>query len=128
LGLFDNLFGKKHNVERGKEAEDMVKNHYEMQGYEVERTGIGSDYRIRRRNPLTGEIVESRKIEVKRNNSRVSPRQKKERNSTVVRVKDDLFMPSMSEENKRRQRIETDYLTGRRHAVRKTKSKNDDLF
>lgn len=49
----------------------------QLAGYEVERTGRGSDFRIRRRDMLTGRVVESRLVEVKTGNSKLSKLQKR---------------------------------------------------
>jgi len=61
----------KDNIRKGKSAEEEVRMEYTMRGYEVERTGKGSDYRVRRRNPFTGRVEESKLIEVK--SSRTAP-------------------------------------------------------
>ena len=67
---------------------------YALRGYEVERTGEGSDFRVRRRNPFTGRVVESKLIEVKSGKSKLSNLQqktKKRSNYKVERVEPFLF-------------------------------------
>jgi hypothetical protein len=83
MGLFDNMFGKRrNNVERGQEVEDDFKSQSEFQGYEVERTGIGSDHKRSIRDPITGR-KRTEVWEEKRNNSPLSERQKKTRGLKV---------------------------------------------
>jgi len=48
-----------------------------IKGYEVERTGRGSDFRIRKRDILTGRVIESKLVEVKTPKSKLSKLQKK---------------------------------------------------
>ncbi len=47
-----------------------------MRGWEVERTGICSDFRVRKRDPFTGREVESKLVEVKSGNDKPSDLQK----------------------------------------------------
>jgi len=64
------------NYNKGKAGEKKVKLRYELEGYWVERTGRGSDFRVERRNYLTG-CKESKLVEVKTGNARLSPLQRK---------------------------------------------------
>ncbi|MFB0504982.1 MAG: hypothetical protein ACETWE_14285 [Candidatus Bathyarchaeia archaeon] len=79
---------------KGKAGEDIVAMNYAMRGYEVERTGKGSDLRVRRRDPFTRRVTESKLVEVKTGKSRLSKLQKKTKkkksNYKVERV-DPLF-------------------------------------
>jgi len=62
---------------KGKAGEDAVKMKYTFQGYEVEKTGRGSDIRIRRRDMFNGRVVQSKVIEVKTGKSQLSKFQRK---------------------------------------------------
>lgn len=88
MGIFDSIVGKKNNVERGKEAEDLVKFQLEIQGKEVIRSGKGSDW-IAVDKDIFGRIIKKTPVEVKRNKSQLSKLQKKTKGLKVVRVKDD---------------------------------------
>ena len=66
------------NQEQGREGERRVKVEYEMRGYNVERTGKGHDYKISKRDALSGR-KESKVVEVKTGNSPLSPLQKKKK-------------------------------------------------
>ena len=81
----------KENKRRGRAAEAQVKFDYQLKGYEVERTGRGHDFRVRRRN-VWGKVVESKVVEVKSGNAKLSKLQnktkKKKSNYKVERVKD----------------------------------------
>jgi len=74
---------------KGKAGEDSFRTRAQLSGYEVERTGRGSDFRIRKRNPFTGRVIESKLVEVKTGNSKLSKLQqrtkKKNSNYKVVR-------------------------------------------
>ncbi len=78
------------NRRRGKMGEDMVRMQYETSGYEVERTGRGHDFRVRRRNLFTGRVESSKLVEVKVGKAKLSKLQKKtkkrKKNYKVVRV------------------------------------------
>ena len=78
------------NRRKGKAGEDAVVMKYQMAGYEVERTGHGHDFRVRKRNPITGRVTESKLIEVKTGKAKLSELQKKtkkkKRNYKVERV------------------------------------------
>ena len=74
---FSNPFKKsrkqiiKENQERGKAGEDKIRSWYEFLGNKVTRTGRGSDFKIERKNYLTGE-KERKWVEVKTGNSKLS--------------------------------------------------------
>ena len=89
------------NAARGTEGERQAKAKYEMSGYEVERTGHGSDYKVSRRNWFTGK-KESKLVEVKTGNAKLSPLQKKRKRSwgkryIVERMPDSPFSRPASE-------------------------------
>ena len=84
----------RQNQMRGKSAEDIVAMNYGLRGYEVERTGKGSDFRVRRRDLFSGRVVESKQIEVKSGNAELSKLQQKNKrkgNYKVERVRNTLF-------------------------------------
>lgn len=106
MSLLDDIFGVRSEKERkrervrrnqrkGRAAEDQVEMELRMEGFdEVERVHEGADFRARRRDLLTGEVVEERKVEVKSGNSELSERQKKEKRRSdnyEVRRRDPLF-------------------------------------
>jgi len=80
----------RENQRKGRAAEDMVRMNYALRGYEVERTGKGHDFRVRKRNLFTGRVVESKVVEVKSGKSNLSKLQqktkKKKSNYKVERV------------------------------------------
>jgi len=84
----------KENKIRGKTAEDIVRMDYGMRGYEVERTGKGHDFRVRRRD-LFGKVIESKVVEVKSGKAKLSKLQKKTKkkksNYKVERVDPPFF-------------------------------------
>ena len=76
MSIFGSIFGKptKKQIARerldgirrkGKAGEDQVAFQYALNGYEVERTGRGSDFRVRKRDLFTGKVTSSKLIEVK---------------------------------------------------------------
>ena len=65
------------NQRKGRVAEDIVRMRYLIRGYEVERTGRGHDFRVRKRNPFTGRVIESKLIEVKSGRANLSKLQQK---------------------------------------------------
>jgi len=101
MSLFDDVFGPhskkeraKRNHRRGRAAEKQVETELLMEGYEVERVHEGADFKARRRDPLTGDIVEEKKVEVKSGRSQLTERQKKEKKRSdnyEVRRRDPLF-------------------------------------
>ncbi|RLJ01426.1 MAG: hypothetical protein DRP10_04100 [Candidatus Aenigmatarchaeota archaeon] len=80
----------KENQRKGKMAEDIVKMKYLLHGYEVERTGKGHDFRVRKRDLFTGKVTESKVIEVKSGRAKLSKLQqkikKRKKNYKVERV------------------------------------------
>jgi len=78
------------NKIKGKLAEDIVKTRYFLSGYEVERTGRGHDFRVRKRDIFTGRVIESKLIEVKSGSAELSELQhkmkKRKSNYKVERV------------------------------------------
>jgi len=56
---------------KGKAAEEIVKQHYQLRGYEVTRTGRGHDFKAIKRD-LLGRIVDVVYIEVKYGDSQLS--------------------------------------------------------
>ena len=84
----------KDNQRKGKVAEDIVRMRYWMKGYEVERTGRGHDFRVRKRDPFTGKVIESKLIEVKSgraNLSRLQQKMKRKRSNYKVERVDPFF-------------------------------------
>jgi len=59
------------NRERGRVAEENYRTRMELSGYEVERTGKGHDFRVRKRNPFTGKVEYTGLREIK--SSRTAP-------------------------------------------------------
>ncbi len=99
------MFGKKiskkqikretiaENKVRGRAGEEQVRSSYSFRGYEVERTPRGKDFTVRKRNPFTGRVTETKHIEVKTGKSKLSKLQektKKKGNYKVERV-DPMF-------------------------------------
>ena len=95
------IFGKKiskrqikrevieENRRRGKAAEDSYVMKARLSGYEVERTGKGHDFRVRKRDPFTRKVTYSGVREIKSGNAKLSKLQqktkKKQSNYKVVR-------------------------------------------
>ena len=83
MGFFD-IFKKskkqqiRDNAEQGRQGEEQVKSRYEWAGYKVKRTGRGHDYRATRRNWLNGK-KETKYIEVKTGDAKLSPLQRKKK-------------------------------------------------
>jgi len=77
------------NKRKGKAAEDLYKMRAQLLGYEVERTGKGHDFRIRKRDPFTGRVIYTGVREIKSGNSKLSKLQrrvkKKQSNYKVIR-------------------------------------------
>jgi hypothetical protein len=73
------------NVRRGKDAEDQFVWQEFLKGSEVERTGRGSDYKVKERSVYTGEAKKSYNAEIKSSTTaRLSSLQKKSRAKKVV--------------------------------------------
>lgn len=64
------------NRRKGKAAEDSYKMRAQLAGYEVERTGRGHDFRVRKRDILTGRVTYSGVREIKSGNAKLSKLQK----------------------------------------------------
>jgi hypothetical protein len=81
------------NKRNGKDAEDRFVLRHSLSGEEVERTGRGSDFRVRRRDPWTGKVSSSRLYEVKSSEtapvSELQSKMRKKRRVTVVRETND---------------------------------------
>jgi hypothetical protein len=77
------------NRRRGKAAEDAYVMRAEFAGYEVERTGRGHDFRVRKRDPWTRKVTYSGVREVKSGKAKLSKLQsktkKKQSNYKVIR-------------------------------------------
>ena len=65
------------NKRKGRAGENEVRIKYAMQGYEVSRTGKGSDLQVIKSDFCTGKVVESKKVEVKTGNAKLSKLQRK---------------------------------------------------
>ena len=65
------------NRRRGRAAEEAYIARAQLAGFEVERTGRGHDFRVRRRDLFTGRVTYSGVREVKSGKARLSPLQKK---------------------------------------------------
>ena len=66
----------RENQQQGKEGEDAVRQKYEFNGYEMERTGHGHDFKATKKNWWTGK-KESKYVEVKTGESQLSDLQKR---------------------------------------------------
>src|SRR3989338_4200646 len=77
------------NRRNSKYAEENYRMRASIQGYEVERTGKGHDYRVRKRDPFTGKVTYSGLREIKSGKAKLSRLQektkKKKSNYKVVR-------------------------------------------
>lgn len=99
--LFDDPFEEdrkkedmRRNRQRGKAAEDLVEMELQMEGYEVERTQEGADFKARKRDLFTGDVIEEKKVEVKSGNASLSEKQKQEKKKSdnyEVRRRNPLF-------------------------------------
>jgi len=83
LGFFDSIKKSRkqvnrENQEQGKAGERRIKEEYEFSGYKVKRTGKGHDLKAEKKDWFTGK-KETKYIEVKTGNSKLSPLQKKKR-------------------------------------------------
>ena len=67
---------------KGRAGEDTVRMQYELQGYRMERTGRGHDFKATRQDILTGR-KESKYVEVKTGNSQLSRLQSKTKSRGV---------------------------------------------
>ena len=125
MGLFGGLFRKKHQTEIGKEGEDYAKADLAMNHHEVKRAPVGSDFETRDRDLLTGK-EKRQKWEVKVNNSPLSERQKQTKGLKVIRLRETQFGYEKTIENRRGEKLEYNYMTGRHARVPKAR-KEDPL-
>ncbi|MFH0714177.1 MAG: hypothetical protein V1847_00270 [Candidatus Diapherotrites archaeon] len=83
------------NRAKGQVAERTYVMRAQMSGYEVERTGRGSDFRVRKRHPLTGRVVYSGLREVKSSKSapvsKLQQKTKKKKSNYKVIREEPLF-------------------------------------
>lgn len=85
LGIFGRKPSKKEikreqlvdNRRKGQAGEDIIETEYALSGYEVERTGKGSDFRVRKRDFFSGRVIESKLVEVKTGKAKLSKLQTK---------------------------------------------------
>ncbi|MDE1845158.1 MAG: hypothetical protein KGI10_07515 [Thaumarchaeota archaeon] len=107
--MFD-VFKKPTNVDRGNEAEDAAKSYLSWRHQKIRRTGRGSDYEGIDVDPFTGKVTKT-PYEVKRNDSRLSKKQRRTRGLKVIRVRDDFLgnPTNISEERKDGSRIGNRY-------------------
>ena len=80
------------NVRRGKAAEDSRRFQHEIAGREVERTGRGSDFRVRVRNPFTGEVGRWKHEEVKSSDTAPISKLQRKKKTRVVRVNSPFWL------------------------------------
>lgn len=82
------------NKAKGKAAEENVKVKLAMQGWEVQRSPRGKDFVARKRDLLSGKIIQTKHIEVKSGKAKLSRLQRKTKskksNYQVIR-EDPLF-------------------------------------
>lgn len=77
-----------NNKVKGKAAEEEFRYASALRGEEVERTGRGSDFRVRKRDPWTGRVTSSRLVEVKSGKAKLSKLQRRtKRKKSNYRVK-----------------------------------------
>jgi hypothetical protein len=121
MGLFDNLFGKRHNVERGKDVQDEWRMNQDIQGNSYKRRAVGSDYERTVTDPYTGK-KHTERWEMKRNNSPLSKRQKQTRGLKVYRSIDTPLGSKVRIENKNGEELERNLFTGKYNKVPKRDS------
>ena len=68
----------RRNRRKGAAGEEIVRMNYALRGYEVTRTGRGSDFHVQKRD-LLGKVIDSRDIEVKTGGSQLSDLQEETR-------------------------------------------------
>ena len=82
-----------NNKRNGRDAEDRFVLRRSLNGEDIERTGRGSDFRVRKRDPWTGKVTSSRLYEVKSGEtapvSELQSKMRKKRRVTVVRETND---------------------------------------
>lgn len=73
------------NIRKGKAAEEQFVMRQRLMGNQVERTGKGSDYRVRRVDPWTGKKGRAKLVEVKSSRTATkSPLQKRTKAKKVI--------------------------------------------
>ena len=83
----------RENQSQGKEGKRIVKRDLEMQGYKVQRTGRGHDFKATKENILTGK-KESKYIQVKTGNSPLSKLQKQKKRQFGTRFVEKRLEPT----------------------------------
>ena len=83
----------RENQSQGKEGKRIVKRDLEMQGYKVQRTGRGHDFKATKENILTGK-KESKYIQVKTGNSPLSKLQKQKKRQFGTRFVEEKLEPT----------------------------------
>ena len=117
------------NQEQGKAGEEQVKREYEMRGHDVERTGKGHDFKVSKRNWLTGK-KEIKYVEVKTGNSPLSPLQKKKKRQMGSKYVEERVQPNplsysinaFSSNSSKKTRLDANSILGT--TKRKTKKKS----
>jgi hypothetical protein len=71
---------------KGEAGEEIVKMHYAVRGYEVKRTGRGSDFHVRKKDVL-GRVIVSKDVEVKTGRSTLSELQEKTKKRRRVAIR-----------------------------------------
>jgi hypothetical protein len=70
----------RRNKIKGKAGEFEARVMFNLSGYEMERSPIGKDFIARRINPLNpDQVIETKNVEVKTGNAKLSKRQKETR-------------------------------------------------
>ena len=77
---------------KGKVSEDIVAQRYGLYGYEVERTGRGSDFHVIKKD-IFGNVLDSKDIEVKSGRSQLSELQKETKRKKGGRYKVERVEP-----------------------------------
>ena len=119
------------NAVQGRNGEEQVKSKYEWNGYSVKRTGRGSDYKVTKRNWLSGKN-ETKYVEVKTGkNAKLSPLQKKKKKQyggryKVERVDTDPFASMLGTSSQKS--AGTRKSTKRKSSSKGTGSTYDEFF
>ena len=74
------------NRRKGQAGEEAIRMRYALQGYEMERTGRGHDFRARKRDIFSGKVIESKVVEVKTGKSQLSKLQRKTKSKGNYKV------------------------------------------
>lgn len=70
------------NKMKGKFEENLSAAGWASKGYDVKRTGRGSDFEVTKKNFFTGKVEDKRLVEVKSGKAKLSKLQKKTQKST----------------------------------------------